>query len=179
MKQQRDFPSFLLYSFGFLLISEWIWPVGELTDTTNIWVFLVFLAVSIFVTFLQPPLLLISPVVKIILIIYLLHLLYFEGSFLQPNWIIPFLSDIQSNIELVFSANIIEISNLFRSLLFFILLWIMSYLIHYWLIQRRKLFLFFVMTILYMTVLDTFTPYDASIAIVRAVIIGFFSIRNT
>ncbi|MEW8987596.1 MAG: transglutaminase family protein, partial [Bacillus sp. (in: firmicutes)] len=58
-------------------------------------------------------------------------------------------------------------------LLFFILLWLMAYLIHYWLIIRRQMFIFFFMTLVYITVLDTFTPYEADGAIVRTVVVGF------
>lgn len=49
----------------------------------------------------------------------------------------------------------------------------MTYLLQYWLITRRKLFIFFFMTLVYVTVLDTFTPYAADTAIVRTVICGF------
>lgn len=44
---------------------------------------------------------------------------------------------------------------------------------HYWLITRRQIFIFFLMTIIYITVLDTFTPYEAGWAIIRTVISGF------
>lgn len=172
MKDHHDFASFLLYCFGFVLVTEWIWPVKVLTDTANIWVFIIFLAVSFFVTYLGTPLLW-SLAIKGMVIIYLLHWLYFEGSFLQLDWVIMFFQDIQQNMTFIFSANIPKVSNLFRSLLFFILLWLMTYLLHYWLIQRRRIFLFFIMTIAYITVLDTFTLYEAANSIVRTVIIGF------
>ena len=49
----------------------------------------------------------------------------------------------------------------------------MAYLIDYWLIKRRKIFTFFLLTIIFITVLDTFTIYSANNAIIRTVIIGF------
>ncbi|MBB6447657.1 transglutaminase-like domain-containing protein [Bacillus benzoevorans] len=172
MRYHHGFASFLLYCFGFVLVTEWIWPVKVLTDTANIWVFIVFLAVSFLLTYLGTPLIW-SLAAKGMVIMYLLHWLYFEGSFLQLDWVMVFFQDIQQNIAFIFSANIPEVSNLFRSLLLFILLWLMTYLLHYWLIQRRRILLFFIMTIAYITVLDTFTPYEAANSIVRTVIIGF------
>ncbi len=172
MRSQRGFSSFLLYLFSFILVLEWIWPVQALTDTTNIWVFILFLVISFFVTYLGTPLLW-SLIIKGAVIVYLLHKLYFSGSFLQLDWIVPFFQEIQLNLLFLFSANIPEISNLFRSLLFFILLWMMTYLLHYWVIQRRRLLLFFFITIAYITVLDTFTLYNAVNSIVRTVIAGF------
>src|SRR5699024_4084193 len=75
--------------------------------------------------------------------------------------------------SLLMAADWNGLSNLFRSLLFFVLLWLVSYLMHYWLVQARRVFLFFFVTVLYVTVIDTFTAYDANAAIVRTVVIGF------
>ncbi|UOK58273.1 transglutaminaseTgpA domain-containing protein [Bacillus sp. OVS6] len=70
-------------------------------------------------------------------------------------------------------ANWMEISSPFRTLLFFVLLWLLVYLINYWIIFQKRIMFFFIITIVYVTVLDTFTEYDASFAIVRIVVIGF------
>nr|AAB62310.1 YebA [Bacillus subtilis] len=62
----------------------------------------------------------------------------------------------------------------FRTLLFFVLLWLLVYLLHYWVIYQRRILFFFLMTVAYITILDTFTPYDATFAVIRIVLIGFF-----
>ncbi|UZW66770.1 hypothetical protein OC195_02305 [Priestia flexa] len=49
----------------------------------------------------------------------------------------------------------------------------MAYLIRYWIFYQQKIFFFFLLTIVYVTVLDTFSEYDATFAIVRVVAIGF------
>ena len=172
MKSRRNITSFLLYCFGFLLLSEWVLPVANLTNTSNIWVFLAFLGISLLLTFLQIPLL-VGFFIKGAVIIYLLQWLYFEGSFFQFDWLALFVMEIASNIQTILSADLPQISNMFRSLLLFILLWLMSYLLHYWLLQRRKIMLFFFLTILNVTILDTFTQYNGSNAIVRTVVVGF------
>lgn len=169
---QKDFATFLLYVLGFFLLWEWLRPVEELTDTSNIFVFLVFLVLSLLMAFFG-----VSPVmssaIKVLYILYELHYLYFEGSFFQYSWIAAFASDMWHNFGLLAGRDWPAITNLFRSLLFFILLWLMTYLIQYWLINRRQIFIFFFMTLIYITVLDTFTPYTADAAIVRTVIAGF------
>ncbi|MEK3856526.1 DUF4129 domain-containing transglutaminase family protein [Cytobacillus sp. FSL H8-0458] len=169
---QKDFATFLLYVLGFFLLWEWLRPVEELTDTSNIIVFLVFLVLSLLLAFFG-----VSPVmssaIKVLYILYELHYLYFEGSFFQFSWIAAFASDMWHNFGLLAERDWPAITNLFRSLLFFILLWLMTYLIQYWLINRRQIFIFFFMTLIYITVLDTFTPYTADAAIVRTVIAGF------
>lgn len=169
---QKDFATFLLYVLGFFLLWEWLRPVEELTDTSNIIVFLVFLVLSLLLAFfgVSPVM---SSIIKVLYILYELHYLYFEGSFFQFSWIEAFASDIWHNFGLLAERDWPAITNLFRSLLFFILLWLMTYLIQYWLINRRQIFIFFFMTLIYITVLDTFTPYAADTAIVRTVIAGF------
>lgn len=66
-----------------------------------------------------------------------------------------------------------DMSPLFRTLLFYVLLWLLVYLLHYWVIYQRRILFFFIMTVVYIAVIDTFTPFDASYAIVRIVLIGF------
>src|SRR5690625_2627069 len=65
---------------------------------------------------------------------------------------------------------------MFRTILFLIFIWLMSYLIHYWFIVVRKFFLFIALTFLYLSVIDTFTMYDASWAIVRVFVFSFIAL---
>ena len=61
----------------------------------------------------------------------------------------------------------------YRSLLFFVLLWFMTYLIHYWISVRKTILLFYVMTVTYVCLIDTFTVYEGDHSIIRVVIFGF------
>lgn len=164
--------SFLLYLLAFLLFWEWLRPLTVITDTSNIDYFIGFAAFSFFLSYLRFPIWITSPA-KFIALIYALHMLFFYNtSFFSGLWIDFFLDDFKKNMIFLFDGNWVGLTNLFRSFLFFILLWIVSYLMHYWLIQTRKLFLFFFVTVIYLTVLDTFTMYHADSAIVRTMIIG-------
>lgn len=171
-KKYITISNFLLYVLGFLLIWEWLRPLEELTNTENVIVFNLFLALSLLLAFLRAPSLL-SGTLKTVYIIFVLQSLYFDESFLTFQWIQPFVTEFIDNLVLVFDTNWPEMTNMFKSCLCFILLWLMAYLIDYWLIKRRKIFTFFLLTIIYITVLDTFTIYRANSAIIRTVIIGF------
>lgn len=165
-------PSLLLYVSGLLLLWEWLRPIDELTETGNIYIFLGFLTMALALSFTKMKFLP-AALIKLIYILYFLHYFYLDGSFFQLTWLGPFIKDLSGNIGYVIQMDWQSLSFLFRSLLFFILLWLMSYLIHYWFMIRRQVFVFFFMTLVYITVLDTFTPYDATHAIVRTVVIGF------
>lgn len=171
-KKDITIANFLLYILGFFLIWEWLRPLEELTNTDNVIVFNLFLALSLLLAFLRVPSLL-SGTIKTIYIIFILQYLYYEGSFLTFQWIQPFVTEFIDNLALVFNTSWPEMTNMFKSCLCFILLWLMAYLIDYWLIKRRKIFTFFLLTIIFITVLDTFTIYSANNAIIRTVIIGF------
>lgn len=170
--KKRDLPSFLLYIGGFLLLWEWLRPIEQLTDTDNIEMFIIFLVVSFSISFLRMKWYWQS-IVKLVFILFSIHRFYYEGGFFHVGWMEAFLGDVSDNIGLILSRSWNDLSNEFRTLLFFILLWLMVYLIHYWLLNRQQIFIFFFMTLVYITVLDTFTPYEAKAAIVRTVVVGF------
>lgn len=169
---KKNFTTLLLYVFGFLLLLEWMRPVEELTDTGNIWVFMIFLFLSLSFSYLNISTLY-SFLIKTVYVIFVLQLLYFEGSFLSFEWLPFFITDMAKNVENLVMLQWDQLSDMFRSILFFILLGLMTYLMKYWLVIQRQILLFLVMTLIYITVLDTFTPYDALGAIIRTVVIGF------
>lgn len=172
LESKKTLSNFILYLLGFLLVWEWLRPIEQLMNTGYIFVFILFLLISLVFAFLQiPPIL--SGFIKITYTLFILQHLYDESSFLAFHWVSMFLEEIATNLAIMFDTNWPEMSNLFKSLLFFILLWLMCYLIDYWLIRRRKIFTFLLLTMIYITVLDTFTPYSANQSIVRVVIIGF------
>ncbi|MCA0989606.1 transglutaminase TgpA family protein [Guptibacillus algicola] len=164
--------SLLLYGLGFLLFWEWLRPLSVISNTGEPEVFILFTAFLFLMSYFQIPFWLSFPI-KAIAMTYALHSLFFPGAFLEMIWFKYFLSDVGQNIGLMFDTSWGELSNLFRTLLFFILLWLISYLMQYWLIQTRRIFLFLVVTIVYISVIDTFTAYNADVAIIRIIMIGF------
>ena len=161
-----------LYLIGFMLVWEWLRPVGELTDTENMEVFLVFLVIAFAGALFQLPMA-VQAFIKIFYIFYAVYRFYFEGGFLRPEWLGVFLSDMKYNFGLLMSRDFQQFTNAFRTVLFFLLLWLMVYLLQYWLLNKRKIFIFFLMTVVYITVLDTFTTFKGDGAIIRTVVAGF------
>lgn len=162
MIRKRDLSVILLYIFSFLLLWEWLRPLEQLTDMGHIEVFVIFLLVCFLGSYFQIKWRL-QFVIKIIYILLSLNYLF------VGKWWASFFSDI----KFIFTRNWDQLSNEFRTFLFFILLWMMAYLIHYWILRRQRIFVFFLMTLIYITVLDAFTPYSAKTAIIRTVICGF------
>lgn len=169
---KRNFATFLLYTLCFFLLWEWLRPVQQLTDTGNFGIFLGFVTLALILAFLK-VLLVVKWSIKIVYILAMLHFVYYEDTIFQFAWLGSFFTDLIRNLALVWNGDLMNLSDSFRTLLFFILLWVMTYLIHYWLMKTRRILLFFFMTIVFITVLDTFTPYDGDMAVVRSVIVGF------
>jgi len=164
--------SFLLYLLAFLLFWEWLRPLTVISNTSRIDYFIGFAGFAFLLSYLRLPIWITFPS-KGFALLYALHMLFFYNTpLISGLWIDYFLQDLKINTVFLFEGNWVGLTNLFRSFLFFILLWIVSYLMHFWLIQTRKLFLFFFMTLIYLTVVDTFTMYHADMAIVRTLIIG-------
>jgi transglutaminase-like putative cysteine protease len=170
--RMRNDRSLFLHLFGFLLLWEWLRPLSQVTDTENVYIFIVFIGVCFLLNYLRTRVML-SSFLKLFIILFMIHMLFFEGLFINIEWVKEFIVEITYNVSLLLNANWMEITPSFRTLLFFILLWLMSYLMFYWIILQKRIFLFLVLTIIYITVLDTFSPYDAKFAIVRTIIIGF------
>ncbi|RSD20630.1 transglutaminase TgpA family protein [Mesobacillus subterraneus] len=171
-KPKKDISFFLLYLFSFLLLWEWLRPLKELTDTGHLSVFLGFVFMSLMMSFFGMPFIP-AALIRILIILYAVHFMYYEGTFFSMGWFRELLSEVTANSAYIINAEWTGLSNVFRTLLFFVLLWLMAYLIQYWLINRKQIFVFFFMTLIYITVLDTFTPYEADAAIIRTVIAGF------
>jgi transglutaminase-like putative cysteine protease len=169
---KRNWETIFLYTFGFVLLWEWIRPLEELSDTGHLNVFLFYIVLSFVLAFFEVRIWL-GCLIKVFYILCSIHIFYFDGGFLTISWITHILTDIVQNIGFVFDGQWEEMTNVFRTLTFFLLLWLMTYLIHYWLLNRKRIFLFFVVTLIYITVLDTFTPYSAKGAIIRTVVTGF------
>ncbi|SCC40004.1 Transglutaminase-like superfamily protein [Fictibacillus enclensis] len=163
--------SLVLYFLGFMLLWEWLRPLNQISSTEDTHVFVVFTAFLFLITYFQLPLWISFPI-KFVALLYALHSLYYPDLFLSFQWVPHLLGDIQANMAMIWSRSWTELSSITRSLLFLVLLWLVSYLMNYWLMQTKRIFLFLFMTVFYITVLDTFTPYDAKVAIVRTVFIG-------
>ncbi|MEW4329139.1 transglutaminaseTgpA domain-containing protein [Rossellomorea marisflavi] len=170
--QTHHLINIIIYGLGFLLLWEWLRPVGAITDTGSVTAFVLFIAMAFLLSYFRVPFL-ISGAVKLLYMIVALKIWYFPGSIFDLTWVQEMFGEIGYNTGMMFSREWGSLTYMYQSLLFFILLWLMTYLLHYWLMVRRSILLFYFMTITYICVIDTYTEYDGKMSILRAVIIGF------
>ncbi len=162
----------IMFLAGFLLFWEWLRPLGEVTDTGSMYVFVVYTAICFLASyFIKNGFA--RFFVKIAALILALDYLFFDPLLLSSSWVQQLYLELSLNFEVIEQNNWVMMTSFFRSLLFMIVLWLMSYLLHYWFTVANKFFLFVVLTFIYLAILDTFTAYDAQFAMVRTFIISF------
>lgn len=161
----------IICGFACWLLIEWLLPLEAVSDTTNAEVFMVFVAACFLLYLLRTPIW-ISVLIKIAYMIYALNSLFYHVSYVQAVKLI--FQEIAHHAPMLFAARWMEWTNSFRSFLFFFLLWLMAYLLHYRLFTQKRLFLFYALTVTYIAVLDTFTAFRGNGAIIRLVVFGFF-----
>lgn len=171
MRQRTLLVEGLTFLAALLLLMEWLGPIAELTNIGYIRVFYIFVAISFLLLFFKTPWWL-SGLVKIGYIYWFIVSIYTEYSLVSLDGVRYFISEMVNNVRQLMTLDLTQMTDPFRTILFFILLWMTVYLIGYWIRMRATLFVFFVLTVVIIGILDTFTAYDGSTAIVRVFIIG-------
>ncbi|WP_100012545.1 transglutaminase TgpA family protein [Lentibacillus sediminis] len=169
------FFSAILYMAGFFLFLEWLYPLEQITDTSSITVFILFAVLCFVITFLQIPWWA-SFLLKGSALLILVNVLFFTERFLSGTWFDELLMEMALNADALFSMQWYYLTPMFRSVLFLILIWLMSYLLHYWFVMMKQIFVFVLLTFFYLAILDTFTVYDGDVAIVRTFVISFLAL---
>lgn len=161
--------SFVLFILGFMLLWEWVLPLKEVLPVS---VILLFLVVVFLCSYFHISVLLTIPIYVFSMLI-VIHSIYFEGAFFDIEWLFEFFAHMSSLVQSMISVQFVHISDISRTILFLLFLCLFGYLMRVWLLQRRNAFPFIFVTVVYIAFVDTFTPYDATFAIIRIVIIGF------
>jgi transglutaminase-like putative cysteine protease len=169
---QRTMKAFFMNLLAFWLLWEWLVPLKTVSDTGNIYVFTIFVAGCLGLSFFEASFWL-GALIKSIYIFYMLNMLFFQKPFLSLSWVFDLMNTVVHNFYFLINFQFAEMTDSFRSLLFFLLLWVSVYLLRYWLFVEKRLFLFYAMTVGYIAVLDTFTAYQGKGAMIRLVALGF------
>ncbi|WP_313893486.1 transglutaminase domain-containing protein [Psychrobacillus sp.] len=167
--------SFIIYFCAFILMVEWLKPVIMLTDTGHLKLFSVFLLLSFSFYFLRLNWKIVIPI-KVLCISWILIFIYADFSFWSMESVSYLVDMIRTNLMALMAQEWNDVTNPFRTLLFFILLWMTTYLLNYWIRVRKSLLLFFLLTVLFITILDTFSPYNGEKSIVVTLVAGFIVI---
>ena len=159
------------YAVLFLILREWLKPIIELTSMNYLNVFMAFIAICFLLNVLQINFI-VSAAVKMLFMAIAVTRIY-SGFWLWSGEGFSFLiDDIRINIGALLGFDFAGITNPFRTVLFFVLLWMLAYLMHYWLTVRMSIFYFLVLTIFFIATLNTFTAYDGTSGIVMVLMLG-------
>ncbi|PGU55232.1 transglutaminase TgpA family protein [Bacillus cereus] len=170
-KYKWDTNRFFMHACVFLLLLEWLRPLIGITNVGRLDIFVTFIgicfALSFFQTRWQIP-------IKIVTVLFIIHSLYYKNAFINPSWLTTFFSDMFRNSSLFFQGNLLDISPVFPTVLFFLSFWFLSSFTSFWIIHKKRGFLFLVLTIIYIVTFHNLHLYNANYAIIRTVVIGFF-----
>lgn len=172
MKTFRELvESILYYTIIYFILNEWLRPVMVLTDTGYFDIFSLFIVLCLVLAILQAPFF-VSWVIKLLYIFAFVSHVYGGFSLFSAEGPRYLLTELQLNSEIIMAGDLVAITDPMRTSLFFVLIWMLVYLIHYWVAVRMTIFYFFVMTVFFIATLDTFTVYDGSLAIVKVILLG-------
>ncbi len=161
----------LYYIVIFFILQEWLIPIMDLTKTGHMELILGFIAVCLFISLFNLHFI-ISWLVKLVFIAWFITSVYSDVPPFSSSGLQFVLFEMQYNLITIFSGRWLEITDPFRTFLFFILVWMLIYLIHYWITVRKTIFYFLVLTIFFIATIDTFTEYDGTYAMVKVVLLG-------
>ncbi|WP_277586090.1 transglutaminase domain-containing protein [Psychrobacillus antarcticus] len=171
-KTQQTIVSIFIYLFVFILMMEWLKPVIDLTDTGFLALFGWFLMISFAFYLLKLKWVYAFPV-KVVYICWVIVHIYTDLSFLSLETFKFIWGMFVENIVSLLTQDWVQVTNPFRTFLFFILLWMTTYLLNYWIRIRKNLMVFFLFTVIFITILDTFSPYSGEKSIVIVLTSGF------
>ncbi|GAK13314.1 hypothetical protein [Geomicrobium sp. JCM 19039] len=166
-----------LYLLTYILLAEWLFPLPYFTDTGYVHVFLLLTAFLFVVNAISMHFILRLLFVTAA-ILYSMHTIFFQDVFLGISWWQTFLSMTFEQTLLIFTGDLYALNEMYRSFLFMILLALMSFLTFYWVVYVRRMMFFFICSVIYVAVLDTFTLYDGAWAMLRLFIIGFVLVAH-
>lgn len=161
----------LYYVLIFFILREWLTPIMSVTGIGYVDLILLFIALCLAISLFRLPIF-ISWIVKISYISWFIVYVYSDLSIFSNEGIQFLLNELLYNFALMFQGEFFHITNSFQSILFFILIWMLVYLVHHWLTVRMNIFYFLVLTVVFIGILDTFTDYDGTTAIVKVVLLG-------
>lgn len=161
----------ILYILAFILLREWLIPIIELTDSDHLTLFSLFVALSFFLALMKAKWWIVAPT-KILFIASVTHYVFFGKVLFTKETLVHLSGDFLSNAAIIINGDWESITNPLRTVLFFALLWMTTYLIRHWIEVRKSILLFYIMTILFIAFIDTFGGYAAGGAIFRIMVTG-------
>ncbi|MHC5409094.1 transglutaminase-like domain-containing protein [Listeria seeligeri] len=162
----------LLFVLSVLLISEWIYPFAELTElSTASWIIL-FITLSLASFFAHLRYYWTIPL-HIVMIYVVAGIYYAKDGIFSGLWFSSFFQITFSGFSDMVQFHSSDISMDFILIVFLIALWLLSYITTYSILRKQRIMSVLILTVSYLAVINTFTDYNSSWAIVRTVLEGF------
>ncbi|MBK1965892.1 transglutaminase domain-containing protein [Listeria ivanovii subsp. londoniensis] len=169
---KKKFSLMLLFILSILLISEWIYPFTNLTDlNTASWIIL-FITISLASFFIRIRYYWTIPL-HIVMIYIVAGIYYAKDGIFSANWFHSFFQITFTGFTDMVQFRSSDISMDFILIVFLIALWLLSYITTYSILRKQRIMSVLILTVSYLAVINTFTDYNSSWAIVRTVLEGF------
>lgn len=163
---------FLLFILSVLLISEWIYPFANLTElNTATWIIL-FITISLASFFIRLKYYWTIPL-HIGMIYIVSRIYYAKAGIFSAEWFSSFFQTTFGGFTNMVQFRSSDISMDFILIVFLIALWLLSYITTYSILRKQRIMSVLILTVSYLAVINTFTNYNSSWAIVRTVLEGF------
>lgn len=166
----------LVYSlFVFALFFEWMVPLKRTTDTGRIDIFLLLFVVFLIIDISRLPKWA-GMVVKPLFLALIVYSVFFAPSdfpFFSFEWIRAGWSGMKADFLLLQSADWMLMTPFVRTLFFLLFIWLMEAVMFRYVVRGGRVFWIFILTVFYLSALDSLTPFDGRIAIVRTFCYGF------
>lgn len=170
MRMNRSLLVFL-YILAFILLKESLLPVMALTETGYFYLFLLFIAFSFMLALLGVKWFIAVPL-KLLYVLWSIQIIYFDSPMISWGVIPLIFRSVYFDFSVVTTGEWHLISNVMRTLLFFLMLWMVTYLIQYWIEVKRSIFLFYFTTLAFLATVDTFSPYSVESSIFPVMVTG-------
>ena len=118
-KYKWDTNRFFMHACVFLLLLEWLRPLIGITNVGRLDIFVTFIGICFALSFSNE----VADSYKNCHSLIYHSFLYYKNAFINPSWLTTFFSDMFRNSSLFFQGNLLDISPVFPTVLFFLSFW--------------------------------------------------------
>lgn len=161
------------YVLGLLLFFEWIRPLDHIVGFDHLNLFILFATFSFAVMLFNLPSW-VAALIKTTTILLVVHFTFLPRPVLSDHWWSVIQFEFQQNATATLARNWFQFTEIFQTIIFLVIIALVSYLLYFWFVTMRRVLIYICLTLVYVTVMDTFTAYKADRAIIWIATISVF-----
>ncbi|OUM85751.1 MAG: hypothetical protein BAA01_06355 [Bacillus thermozeamaize] len=174
MSVRRGVHLLIVALFLFFMGWEWLKPFQVLSDTADLRIFLSFLAVfCLSRLFRKPRWLPFALTWTGFVCLFYVHY-YRDTGWFSLSWLGAWGREIKASLPFLLARDWLAMSPLSRTFFFLIALWFACFVIWHYVYVKRRVLWFVFLSVVYFSVLDTFTPYEGRFSIMMTLVSGLF-----